>query len=57
MEQNEEIRKNLVCPMCESLLTHKKVGNTHIYGCSDCPFLGMEFFTTENLKDLTEYLK
>jgi len=54
----KELREGLPCPMCkDAILEYKKVGNTHIYSCTDCPFLGLEFFTSENLKDLTEYLK
>ena len=57
-ELSTEIRTGLGCPMCKgAILEYKKVGNTHIYSCTDCPFLAMEFFTAENLKDLTEYLK
>ena len=53
-----EIREGLSCPMSKgAILEYKKVGITHIYTCTDCPFLGLEFFTSENLKDLTEYLK
>ena len=56
--ENKDIRDTqMCCPMCDTVLEHKEVGSTHIYVCRECPFLGMEFFTSENLKDLTDYLK
>lgn len=52
------MREDLKCPLCEeNTLEHKIYGGTHIYSCSDCPFLGLEFFGSENLKDLSDYLK
>ena len=52
---NTEIRQ-LICPMCETGMEHKKEGNTHIYICEACPFLGLEYMNVDNLKDLTEYI-
>lgn len=55
LDQTEESRK-LDCPMCETALEHRKQGDTHIYICECCPFLGLEYFNIPNLTDLQEYI-
>lgn len=50
-----DIRK-LKCPMCGSDMEHKHQGDTHIYVCETCPFLGLEYFNIPNLSDLTDYI-
>ena len=52
------MRENLKCPLCEEeTLKHHLYGGTNIYSCTDCPFLGLEYFNDTNLSDLTDYLK
>jgi hypothetical protein len=58
--------KVMTCPMCDTVLTwnptphnYKHNDNehvTHIYVCPECPFIGLEYFTTRNLVDLIGYL-
>lgn len=52
---DEEIRK-LNCPMCSAVMEHHHQGDTHIYVCEACPFLGLEYFNLPNATDLTDYL-
>ncbi len=53
----QESNNNYInCPLCGNELTHKVVGETHIYICEPCPFVGFEYVTKENLLDLMIYL-
>jgi hypothetical protein len=52
---NDKIRE-LNCPMCGEIMEYKKQGDTHIYICEACPFLGLEYFNLPNANDLLEYL-
>ncbi len=54
---NPEIREGLKCPMCGAQLEHREKGESHIYTCEDCPFVGFEFFGMANARDLLDYLK
>lgn len=53
------------CPMCEAgVMRHHKLEseesvtshNTHFYACSECPFVGLEYWANTNLKDVYNYL-
>jgi len=45
------------CPMCEAEeLVHINKHGTHIYSCPICPFIGMEFYTKDDLDMLAHHL-
>lgn len=45
------------CPLCKIQIKHEIIGNeTHIWICPECPFIGIEFYIENNLKDLNNYL-
>ena len=53
------------CPLCDTRirLKYKKITsknknteNTHIWSCPNCPFVGFEYYTNKNIKDLKKYL-
>lgn len=46
------------CPLCLSGdLNHEQVGETHIYICDECPFVGLEFVLNEDVDNLSKRLK
>lgn len=53
----EKEKADFNCPLCGSNeVSHEQVGETHIYVCDPCPFVGFEFHNEGNLKDLTTRL-
>lgn len=56
-EREQEANAPLKCPLCEKMtLEHKEVGPTNLFVCSECPFVGMEYYGEENRCDLATYL-
>jgi ssDNA-binding Zn-finger/Zn-ribbon topoisomerase 1 len=44
------------CPLCHVELEYKKINNTHVYVCEECPFVGFEFYFDEDMENLKAYL-
>lgn len=44
------------CPLCGVFIVHQHVGESDIWACPECPFVGFEFFGERNVKDLTTYI-
>lgn len=45
------------CPLCQTLnVESKKIKETYIYVCDECPFIAFEYYLNNNLEDLTAYL-
>lgn len=55
-QETKEVQSIINCPLCGEELTHKQVGETHIYTCEPCPFIGFEYISDQNLFDLMVYL-
>lgn len=46
------------CNMCEEAnLQHHKFKGTHIYVCDSCPNVQLEYYSSENAKNLCEFLE
>jgi hypothetical protein len=55
------ITKNIKCPLCHSKLKYHKDGtqaleetDTHIWICTQCPFVGFEYYNPTNITALTK---
>lgn len=53
----------IICPLCRTKINYKKINSrykdpdpTHIWSCPNCPFIGFEYYTNKNTKDLEKYL-
>jgi len=47
--------KKIECPLCKSQMLNKKIGDTSLWSCSECPFVGLEFYTSNDFRRLHEY--
>lgn len=50
------------CPLCSETLIRTDIQyifkhTTHIYKCPDCPFVGLEYYTENDLEDLVRNLR
>lgn len=45
------------CPLCEEPIKHKHVGESDIWACKKCAFVGFEYFGNTNIENLEQYLK
>lgn len=54
-----EIEKDFIkCPLCHAdTVEYKQWLITHIWTCAECPFLSLEYYNDENIKELQDYLK
>lgn len=58
------MKYKIKCPLCNEEMVYKKIsnsmvdimGNTHIWICPNCPFIGLEFYDNYNAKALANYL-
>ena len=48
---------NLICNMCDSEMEHIEHNGTHIWTCSECPNVQIEYYNNDDLKNLKEYLE
>ena len=46
-----------ICPLCDNYLDYFFRDGTHIYKCGECPFVGFEYVTRENLAEFILSLK
>jgi hypothetical protein len=46
------MKNNIICPLCGATCPHKIVGKTHTWSCSQCPFVGLEYYDNMNTYDL-----
>jgi ribosomal protein L37AE/L43A len=53
---NPQFKDDIKCPLCDKEIPVKRVGETYLWACPQCPFVGYEFYTLENLKDTEDYL-
>lgn len=50
----------LACPMCENkikTMRHRDVNGTHIWTCSECPAVLVEYIEVEDANNLAEFLR
>lgn len=53
----DDLKKDFtICPLCEELMTHKQIENTHIWSCNHCPNVMFEYNGNENLNNLNKFL-
>lgn len=46
-----------MCPMCAMGELEYRHNNVHYWVCSDCPFVGFEYYNKEDTKNLSKALK
>lgn len=44
------------CPLCGEDIIHKHQGESDIWACKHCPFVGFEYYGNTNLIDLEQYI-
>lgn len=42
----------ILCPLCAGRIAYVNVDGTHIWPCSHCPFVGMEYYNENDIKAL-----
>jgi ribosomal protein L37AE/L43A len=46
----------MTCPLCNEPIEVKMINGTPIWSCQACPFIAIEFYQLNDLKNLTNYL-
>lgn len=49
-------KKPVICPLCNGKLDYKLANGTHLWLCKECPFVGFEFYSTQNIDELDDFL-
>lgn len=49
--------QKMVCPHCDERLAYHKTKGTHIWSCTECPYVSLEFYETKDLINLATYLE
>lgn len=55
---SNKTKESIKCPLCSSdtPLEYRQWMSTHLYVCHECPFIAMEYYNNDNVKDLQDYL-
>lgn len=54
-EEEKEAEGPFLCPLCEAdTITREDHNGTHIWKCGECPFIGLEFVSDKDIKNLKE---
>lgn len=55
------MKKAFDCPLCGGFVVHKELlapeNSTHAYSCKECPFMALEAYNEQNIKDLLAYFQ
>ncbi len=61
MEFHTEPKTGIICPLCGEKATYKKIGDlamnqVNAWICTECPFVGFEYYSNKDIEKLAEYL-